>query len=525
MERYEVIVVGAGPVGLSTALFLADRGIRVLVVDKRDPLDGPPRAGTSVRTLELFRSIGLGPELDRAGWDGPPPLRSIIKTSAVGAVRHRAAPPARYADRLDACSPVGIRRVMTQRELQRIALDELRRRGGQVRFDAELLDFIADAKAVHTRMVDTGSGREYRIAGDYLVGADGAHSRVRSLLGIDMPDRKVAARLNTAFFRADLGRLLPESTTHACFIRNERVYCTLFAKGSAGDRWSSHIMDYPGKPAELTPLSPEHTLRLLHAAIGDDTVPIDLIECNAWEAAIGIASAFRRGRVFLAGDAAHVQSSAGGLGMNTGVQDGHNLAWKLAAVLRRRAGQRLLDSYEPERRAAAEASLALSYGMHRGYQGQQDTNRLYARLAAEYLRGMMFYRYDSGAVLSDDAGGADVLDGEAVPGCRLSHRWLSNGDARQSTLDLVGGRWTLLAGPSGAGWLTANTDGLDLQVRQITTDLADGDPAAFTELAGTEPDGALLIRPDGFVAWRSTGLPSEPGKVIHSTMGTLLGCT
>ncbi|TDD72872.1 FAD-dependent oxidoreductase [Actinomadura rubrisoli] len=523
MERFEVVVAGAGPVGLSTALFLADRGVQVLVVDKRDPLDGPPRASTTVRTWELFRAIGLGPTLDRAGWDGPLPMRSMVKDSAVGTVLHRAAPPPAYAERLDTCSPVDSRRAMTQYELQRIALAELRRRGGQVRFGAELVEFTATAEAVHARVANAGTGREYQVVTSYLVGADGARSRVRELIGADVPDRQVDARLNTAFFRADLRRLIPESATHACFIRNEQVYCTLFAKGAAGDRWSSHIMDYPGKPAELARLSAEQTLRLLHAAIGDDTVPIDLIECNAWEAAIGIAAALRRDRVFLVGDAAHVQSSAGGLGMNTGIQDGHNLAWKLAAVLRGQAGETLLDSYEPERRAAAEASLALSRRLLRGYQAQQDTNQLYMQAAADYLRGMMFYRYDSRAVLTDDAAATDILDGQAIPGCRLPHRWLTDSDRHLSTLDLVGARWTLLTGPNGTGWLTVGTN--DLRVRQITAAMADGDPAAFTDVAGTEPDGALLIRPDGFVAWRSRSLPSDPNDTIRSVMHTLLGHT
>ncbi|WP_371658180.1 FAD-dependent oxidoreductase [Streptomyces sp. NBC_00280] len=525
VERYEVVVVGAGPVGLSTALFLADRGVRVLVLDKRDPLSGPPRANTSMRTLELFRANGLGPVLDRVCWDGPPPLRSMFKDSAVGAVQNRAGMPDRYADRLAACSPVGIRRMMTQYEVQRMALEELRRLGGQIRFGVEFVGLTADAEEVRVQVIDADTGREHQVVSSYLVGADGSHSRVRNLLGIGVPDRQVAARLNTAFFRADLRRLLPESATDFCFVRNEQVYCTLLAKSAAGDHWSSHIMDYPGKPAELVQLSPEKTLSLLRAAIGDDTVPIDLIECNAWEAAFGIASELRHGRVFLAGDAAHVQSSAGGLGMNTGIQDGHNLAWKLATVLHGRADETLLDSYEPERRAAAEASLAVSQGMYGGGQAQQDTTQLYARLAADYLRAMMFYRYDSGAVLTDATAEVDVLDDQAVPGCRLPHRWLTNGGRQLSTLDIVGTQWTLLAGPNGAGWLTADTDGLDLQVRQITAAMLDGDSAVFTEMAGTEADGALLVRPDGFVAWRSCSLPVDPSDIVRSAVRTLLGYT
>ncbi|GAA3583612.1 FAD-dependent oxidoreductase [Amycolatopsis ultiminotia] len=488
-------MVGAGPVGLSTALFLADRGVQVLVVDKRDSLTAPPRAGTTVRTLELFRAIGLGADLDRLCWDGPAPFRSMVKDRANGAVQQEAALPERYARLLAECSPIGIRATMSQYEVQQLALTHLRRRGGHVRFGAEVVDFAVGDDAVRIRMDGAGP-----VVCRYLIGADGARSRIRELLGIGLPDRQVAARLNTAFFRADLRELLPESATHACFIRNEQVYCTLFAKG--GNRWSSHLMDYPGKPDELAMLSPEKTVRLLHEAIGEP-LPIELIECTAWEAAIGTAGSFRAGPVFLAGDAAHVQSSAGGLGMNTGIQDGHNLAWKLAAVLRGTADQSLLDSYEPERRTAAEASLALSYRMHRGYCSHEDVNRLYARLAEDYLRGMMCYRYP--------ADGAEDLGGnQAVPGARLPHRWLADG---LSTLDLAGTGWALLTGPDGAGWQAA---GDRLDVRQLA------DSSVFTELSGAEADGALLVRPDGFVAWRCDRLPADPADAVRSALRAVL---
>lgn len=523
-QRYEVVVVGAGPVGLSTALFLAEQGVRVAVVDKRDPMNAPPRASTSVRTLELFRSIGLGPALDRVGWDGPAPLCSVFKDSAVGSVLYTAAPPARYARRLATCSPVSIRRAVTQYEVQRVVMDALRRGGGRVRFGVELTGLDVTETGVRATVCDTDTGAREQLSCAYLIGADGARSLVRRLLGVGMPDRRVAARPNTAFFRADLGRLLPESASHSCFIRNERVYCTLFAKGADGTRWSSHILDYPGKPAELTTLTPERTIGLLHAAIGDDSVPIELIECNAWKAAFGLASTFRAGRVFLAGDAAHTQSSAGGLGMNTGIQDGHNLAWKLGAVLRGQARDTLLDSYEPERRAAAEASLAVSERLHHGYQARRDTAALYARLAADYLRGMLCYRYTGGAVVADDEPDADVLDDRVVVGRRLPHRWLTVEGRRLSTLDLVGFGWTLLTGPRGDAWhAVEKTADSMVWVRQLTADQFDGDSAAFTEMAGIEPDGALLVRPDHIVAWRSPTLPAAPEDALRRVLAALLG--
>ncbi|MDX2549063.1 hypothetical protein ACOT81_07250 [Streptomyces sp. WI04-05B] len=156
---------------------------------------------------------------------------------------------------------------------------------------------------------------------------------------------------------------------------------------------------------------------------------------------------------------------------------------------------------------------------------RRPPGQLYARLAADYLRAMMFYRYDSGAVLTDATAEVDVLDDQAIPGCRLPHRWLTKGGRQLSTLDVVGAQWTLPAGPNGAGWLTADTDGLDLQVRQITAAMLDGDSAVFTEMAGTEADGVLLVRPDGFVAWRSCSLPVDPSDIVRSAVRTLLGYT
>lgn len=250
----------------------------------------------------------------------------------------------------------------------------------------------------------------------------------------------------------------------------------------------------PGKPNELTELSEDRTVTLLHAAIGDDRIPIELDAVNAWEATVGLASAFRRDRVFLAGDAAHVQSSAGGLGMNTGIQDGHNLAWKLAAVLDGQAAPRLLDTYEPERRAAAEVSLALSRRMHEGYRSQADD--LYEQVAIDYLRAMMFYGYQDGY--------DDVLTDVVRPGCRFPHAWVA---PDVSTLDLLGTRWTVMTGHE--HWLTAAAE---VGIRSAHK-LDDG-------LPGLGPDGAALVRPDGFVAWCTPNL--EPAAVLRDAFARAL---
>ncbi|MFI7129695.1 FAD-dependent monooxygenase [Nonomuraea sp. NPDC050153] len=483
-ENVPVLVVGGGPVGLSTGLFLAHWGVRPLVIEKRETISAVPRASTSLRTLEVFRSVGLGPATEQVGWEGGAPMRTVFKDRGLGVTLHRGGLPPRYSERLETCSPVNPRLVMTHDQVQGLALEELRRRGGAVRFGTRLVGLVPDADQVCARVVDVATGEEWEVRARYVVGADGANSDVRGHLGITMPGREVIGRLNTAFFRADLGPALREWGTHMCFVRNEQVYATLMSKNGR-DQWSSHIMDYPGKPDHLAELTEAETIALLRAAIGDATIPVELHAVNAWEAAIALASSFRKGRVFLAGDAAHVQSSAGGLGMNTGIQDGHNLAWKIAAVAQGRFTPALLDTYEAERRAAAEASLALSRAMHQGYQSPEgDPNDLYDKLAVDYLRGMMFYSYSP-----HDSPEADVLDDVIRPGRRFPHRWMdSAGPGRTSTLDLVGSRWTLFAGPGDPRWRAAATSlGIDPRFHALDA-----------------VDEAVLVRPDGFVAWRGT---------------------
>ncbi|MEV5594540.1 FAD-dependent monooxygenase [Streptomyces sp. NPDC052496] len=532
-----VLVAGAGPVGLATAMFLARRGVPALVVDKRDPFTGPPRAMSSIRTLELLRAAGLQEAVERTGWYGPEPFQAVFKDSALGGERQHVAPPEPYVRWLRTCSPVDSRLALNHLQVQRLAYDELLRCGGAARFGVGLTGLGQDADGVRVRLADAGTGAEYGVTARYVIGADGAHSTVRRLLGITVPDREVVARLHTAFYRADL----PAGTDalrELCFVRNPDVYATVFSVNGR-DQWVSHLMDYPGRPDDedrIAPLPEDRALALLRSAVGDPDLSVDLMAVNAWEAAVGTASAFRRGRVFLAGDSAHVQSSAGGLGMNTGIQDGHNLAWKLAAVLRGQAAGRLLDTYEPERRAAVRASLALSRTMHQGYRslGGDDPNGLYELAAADYIRAMMRYAYPSGAVDPDAADITDAPNGHGAttpdllsdhvrPGHRLPHRFVDvpkDGPegGRVSTLDLAGADWSLLTGPRGAPWQAAATQsaaalGIPLEAHRVP----DG------ALPGLAPDGAVLVRPDHFVAWRADHLTADPGTAVERALTALLG--
>lgn len=472
----EVLVVGAGPVGLSTALFLSACGVRCTVVEKREATFPHHRAGASARTLELFRSVGLGERLDEIGWATWGPLRAVVKDNAFGSELARIDLPARYSRRLAEGSPIPAK-LVAQDELESLVLGELADRGVPVRFETRLIDLEDGEDAVTA----TVTGSPSRITARYAVACDGARSGIRDRIGATMPDREVVGYPTTVFYRADLGDVVRRWRTHFCFVRNPSVFATV-ASFNGRDLWSSHIMDFPGKPAGPADLSDGEALRLLRAALGDENVAIDLLAVNSWEAALGISSVFRAGRVFLAGDAAHVQTSAGGLGMNTGIQDGHNLAWKLAAVLRGEAGEKLLDTYEPERRAAAVASLTVSRELSRGFTGGGDAEDWYAEVADHYLRAMTWYRYRSPAILSAGESGHDVLDDVVRPGYRVPHRWLGD---RLSTVDIPGPGWLAL---TGTGSAVDDRVATAMPVHPLPDDLGHGE--------------AALVRPDGFVAWR-----------------------
>ncbi|WP_158889677.1 FAD-dependent monooxygenase [Amycolatopsis anabasis] len=531
--KTRVLITGAGPVGLSTAFFLACQGIRPVVIEKRAATSVYPRASTSMRTLEIFRSFGLAPQLGRLGWVNYGPSRAVYMDCAVGTTFAESEAPPSHTRRLEECSPAESRMV-PQNLLEVVLLREVRRRGGEVRFDTRLTGFEQNGSGVRATLADTRSGASSEVRAEYLVAADGANSDVRDMLGIGMPDREVAGHLTTAFHQTDLGPIMHKWRAHLCLVRNDEVYSTLYSFDGR-DKWSTHFLGYPGKPDGPAELGADLIAKLLRATIGDDTVTSNVISANPWVAQIGIASSFRRGRVFLAGDSAHVQTSAGGLGMNTGIQDGHNLAWKLAAVLQGQADAKLLDTYEPERQAAALDSLRLSRNQFRAFVGDSESaESVHESTSTDYLRGLMFYRYQSAAILGENNGDGElgVLDDDARPGYRLPHCWLSENGDTLSTVDVSGGGWLLLARSDGHDWLSAAVDagrtwGIDLRAHRVTPDGRDGAlgdrDGKFAEVAGFGPEGAVLVRPDGFVAWRSTGAVSDPSRRLTEAVGRVLG--
>ena len=249
-----------------------------------------------------------------------------------------------------------------------------------------------------------------------------------------------------------------------------------------------------------------------------------------WRATADVAQAYRRGRIFLAGDAAHLMPPNGGFGGNTGIHDAHNLAWKLALALQGHAGDGLLATYETERRPVGRFTVEQAYTRYvkrtAPYLGEETADPLAPDFDVE-----LGYLYASGAVV----GGPDGADGpvhddprltHARPGSRLPHVWVDGVGGRQSSLDLAGSRFAVLAGAEGQAWreavaaVAAEHPGIDL-----VADVVEDSGAGFAQACGISETGAVLVRPDGFVAWRSDDLPPDPRLALGIALDTVLAGT
>jgi putative polyketide hydroxylase len=348
----------------------------------------------------------------------------------------------------------------------------------------------------------------YDVHADYLIAADGARSPVREALGIPRTGRGTLGRAVTVYFRADLADIVRGREFNLCQIEDEQLPGT-FASVDGTEKWLFFAGDVevPDWPGELR--------RLIGAGVA-----VEILSVQAWEPTMRVADRFRAGRVFLAGDAAHVMPPFAAQGANTGIQDVHNLVWKLAAVLAGQAGAGLLDSYQAERHPtayfAAEQSSLRTGGLRAdtGFRGERP------ELAHPFAL-MLGYGYEHGALIPD--GGpplpTDRLELIGRPGTRVPHAWVRPGQT--STIDLCGPEFALLTDglladglladgllADGAGWLEAARLGVA------------GHPVDAVDWLG--PGGALLIRPDAVVAWRVDGPVADPSEVLAGVLDTVL---
>jgi putative polyketide hydroxylase len=277
--------------------------------------------------------------------------------------------------------------------------------------------------------------------------------------------------------------------------------------------------------------TPERSAEIVRLAVGVPDLAVKILGVAPWSASAHVAESYRYGRIFLAGDAAHETPPAGGFGLNTGVQDVHNLAWKLAAVLSGAAAPSLLDTYHDERqpigRAIAEQALNNAISMGRLDPTAQTKNTGARR---EYLneQGMIFgANYTSSAVLPDGTDAPIIANPvtdyvpSGRPGGRAPHAWFGSNGTRTSTIDLVGNGFVLLTAAAGTEWSeAANHLANDCPIRLKTMTI---DDTGFASAYDLDEDGAVLIRPDGYIGWRSRSKTSDPSQTLREAMAGMLG--
>lgn len=592
--RTPVLIVGGGGCGLSASIFLSDFGVEHLLVERHDGTSILPKAsGYSQRTMEIYRRHGIADAIYAQGappeqactaafytsllGDGPLDRRLLYKTDVWGL-------GGQTRERYDRDGPSRCA-LLPQWDLEPLLRAAATGRNpGRINFGHQLLTVEQAGDLVRARVRDLADGSEYDVHADYLIAADGGRC-VGPQLGIALEGPTDLADMVSIVFDADLGPRLPEDDVLLYYFSNPGgtgyqgggvLSAQPYGAGKHGGwgrsatRWRLNVQYAAGDP--MADLDADRAATVVRQLLHDDDLELAVTGINHWVLEGVVAKQFRFGRVFVAGDAAHRQPPQSGLGLNSAIQDAHNLAWKLAAVLAGWASQAVLDTYEAERRPVDSRQveyalhafrslgllIAAGSGVHPA-DSPDDRARTFAALLADTPDGrtrrailarvwsalnVEFQAHDIDLGYSYDQGAAVVADGSPPPardpmgyiyvpttrpGHRLPHAWLRHGTRHVSTLDLVPlGGFALLTSRADAGWQNAarevaTTLGVPVEAFVIDSEHGYDDlDGTWARLREVDPDGAVLVRPDNFVAWRMPRAPADPARALRDAMEAVL---
>ncbi len=572
----DVLVVGAGPAGASTALFLGKQGISTLVISRNRGTADTPRAHiVNQRTMEVFRDAGL--EEDCKAVASPPAdiANTFFLRGLAGEELARqwawGNNPARMGEVMSAspCTFVDL----PQTKMEPILVAEATRSGVNVRFETELLSFEQDIEGVTATLLDRITQQEVVVRSRYLVGADGANSRVVKELKLPLVGPGALGSAYNVLCDMDLSAYTAHRKGSLYLILQAGVAewagVVVFRMVQPWHKWLVSIYippEYSGPDATT-----EQIVERIRIAIGDPAaldLSISVSSVSKWSLNDIHAERISAGRIHCMGDAVHRHPPGAGLGSNTCIQDGFNLAWKLALVLKGKAHPRLLDSFNDERQPVARQIVAranLSMWQANSladYLGaclfsQQTVEEVNARLSTAEGRATLHQQlldtryngeghgvelarqYRSGAIVEDGTPAPVQTDDPDLyyhpstrPGSSLPHGWLVRRQAAplKSTLDLAGkGKFHLFSSHGGEAWKEAarkvsEKTGLEIGITLIGTGLDFEDPYLdWSKVRGTEDSGCVLIRPDLIVGWRCAQLPSDPTETLLHVMNHILG--
>jgi len=544
-----VLIVGGSLVGLSTSMFLAMHGVKSLIIEKHRGTAIHPRAGYfQLRTLEMMRQAGIEQKVVEAAhalYDPNGGMNAV--ESLVGREIANYIPDINQG--IEDLTPVR-RLFMPQQVLEPIIKDRAEELGAEFLYAHQITDVSQNEEAVSVRAKHIDSGEEKVFKGKYLVACDGNRSPIRNELGIKMQGYPVMSQSITVYFRADCSKALRGRNLGVIYVNNQHVrgFFRLEKTGLGGFLVIFTVGDINNPDARNAAegVTEEKAAQYVRDAVGDQSLDVQVEDVHKWEAVCHAAERLQESKIFLAGDAAHVTTPTGGYGGNTGIQDAHNLAWKLAAVLREEADEALLASYNDERQPAAMQMIEQGY--------QRYVTRSDPDLGMDGVKKQIpdvhveFNRYRSDAVIPD----ADYIDdGEididprvsfALPGTRAPHVEILINGKLGSTIDLYGERFVLLTSHYGEKWKSiadkvATALNIELDFRLIETPgssatyvdlpihrdkISSPFTLPFSEAYGITPDGAVLVRPDGYVAWREKSCTENSENNLKEAMSRVL---
>ncbi len=531
----DVVIVGAGPTGLTLAIELGRRGVRCTLIEQKErPAFLPKMERINARSMEIYRRMGLAQKIRGAGLRPDCPMDVyIVLALTEPPLLHLRYPPVEAAQAQTRATNDGTLPLEPYQLISQYTLEPLLKSVAEtipavtVRYGCEFVSLRQDGAGVTARVRSAGGARDVRAA--YLVGCDGGGSAVRGELGIGLSGEGNLLTLRQALYRCDeLFDRLPIGNGPG---RGRHYHV-------ADDKSTFLIMQDSTKHWTLhSVLDSDDEMKVAFERTVGVAVQYEMLSCAPWRQNLLLADRYGKDRVFLAGDAVHLVIPTGGLGMNSGVGDAVDLAWKLAATLAGWGGPQLLDSYEIERRQVGERNVGASRyatigrrkwrSMWRPEIGENSPAGAAARqnLAAvadveqrksnEMIGAELGYRYVDSPVICNVPGGPEHLFRDyrptTWPGARLPHVWLADGAAMQ---DRIADGFTILK----LGGGKADARGLEraIAARGAPIAVLDVPDEVAREVYGCD---LILVRPDLHVVWRGNAAPDDPARVAAVATG------
>ncbi|PHF09824.1 FAD-dependent oxidoreductase [Bacillus wiedmannii] len=529
-----VLIIGGGLSGLASALFLAKHNVDYSLVERHPSTAIHPKAGgITFRTMELFRELGLEQRIRLAGKAlencrgriAVPTIAEVNKEELAQMRANQYGNDEKLLRKIEEISP-SKQTACYQITLEEMMLQETRTLGGELSFYHELVSYEQNEHGVIATIRNRETEEESIIHCDYVIAADGAKSKIREQLGISTEGRgTIGGYYMNIYFEADLSEFIQGDAFGFSMVLHPEVLGALIPVDNER-KWIYHVSYDPLKGEQPEDFTIERCKQIIQTAIGNTKVESKIVSVLPWEASESTATKFQDNRIFLVGDSAHIMPPTGGFGSNTGIQDAHNLAWKLAAVIKGKANPKLLETYHKERYPVAKLTTeyASSLLFRAASREEGSLNNM------DGLAVTVGYHYCSEAIVDDSATPhrMDIVELNGRPGTRAPHFFGMYEEKEVSVLDLLGNDFALLTGAENDSWAesahtVSATLGVTIKVYRIGLS---GDFVAqediFRKLYGIENGGAVLIRPDGFIGWRSAKAVVNPDVMLEEVMRNVL---